>query len=150
MGQVNDAYIDKNLSKAVLLLHKVIAKAPNAPTPFNMLGMIYEETKEYSKALNAYMLAAYLTPKDLELWIRLVYMGKDYNNHHLVIFACDRILRSGNTPDFNQYRIFRSESLIALKRYDKALHQLDSWYDFEPYNLHVMRLIGLVYEKKIN
>lgn len=54
--------------QAISILHEVIRLAPNLPDSYHTLGLVYSSLKDYKKAMNFYMIAALLTPKDSSLW----------------------------------------------------------------------------------
>lgn len=53
-------------------MNEVILLAPNLSDPYHTLGLIYNEMGDKKRALNFYMIAAHLTPKDASLWKLLV------------------------------------------------------------------------------
>ncbi|GFP79436.1 glycerate dehydrogenase [Phtheirospermum japonicum] len=55
---------DNQPFEAVNLLNDVILLAPNLHDPYHTLGLIYTAMGDKKKALNFYMIAAHLTPKD--------------------------------------------------------------------------------------
>jgi hypothetical protein len=57
--------------QAVELLKEVVRLAPNVADSYHTLGLLYDAKGDREKALNFYMIAAHLTPKDIVLWKRL-------------------------------------------------------------------------------
>lgn len=57
--------------QAVELLKECVRIAPNVPDSYHTLGLLYDAMSDRKKALNFYMIAAHLTPKDSVLWKRL-------------------------------------------------------------------------------
>ncbi len=55
---------------------EIIRQVPNVADPYHTLGLIYEELGQKDKALQFFMIAAHLTPKDQHLWYRLAQMSK--------------------------------------------------------------------------
>lgn len=62
--------------KAIELLQEVVRQEPGVAAPYHTLGLIYEDMKDPKKALEFYMIAAHLTPKDLLQWKRLAQMSR--------------------------------------------------------------------------
>lgn len=58
-------------SQAVDILKEVVRIAPNVADSYHTLGLLYDAKGDRKKALNFYMIAAHLTPKDIVLWKRL-------------------------------------------------------------------------------
>lgn len=49
---------------------------PNSPEPFVTLGRIHEEMNNPNAAMDAYMIAAHITPSDVTQWKYLVEMAR--------------------------------------------------------------------------
>lgn len=58
-------------SQAVEILKEVVRIAPNVADSYHTLGLLYDAKGDRKRALNFYMIAAHLTPKDIVLWKRL-------------------------------------------------------------------------------
>lgn len=75
------------------MLMEVIRLAPNLADPYHVLGVLHETVGNSKKALDFFMIAAHLTPKDLSLWKRLAAMSTD---HHLVrqaVYCYSQVLK---------------------------------------------------------
>lgn len=57
--------------QAVEILKEVVRIAPNVTDSYHTLGLLYDAKGDRKRALNFYMIAAHLTPKDIVLWKRL-------------------------------------------------------------------------------
>ena len=65
----------------------MIKSKPNLPDPYQTLGLIYEEQNEMAKAIDLYMVAAFLSPKrDPFVWNNLASMSLEINDVHQVRF----------------------------------------------------------------
>lgn len=53
------------------ILKEVVRIAPNVADSYHTLGLLYDAKGDRKRALNFYMIAAHLTPKDIVLWKRL-------------------------------------------------------------------------------
>ncbi len=71
LGEANMAYTQGQYTEAIRYLHQLIRGAPYAHQAWFTLAMIHEELEDADKALQFYLIAAHLTPKDVELWKRL-------------------------------------------------------------------------------
>jgi general transcription factor 3C polypeptide 3 (transcription factor C subunit 4) len=71
LGEANLFYATGRFDEAVELLKEVVRLAPNVADSYHTLGLLYDAKGDRDKALNFYMIAAHLTPKDIVLWKRL-------------------------------------------------------------------------------
>ena len=58
------------------MLQEVVRQAPAVADPYHTLGLIYEDMVDSKKALEFYMIAAHITPKDPATWKRLAAMSR--------------------------------------------------------------------------
>lgn len=58
--------------QAIHVLNEVVRLAPSLGDPYHMLGLIYNAIGDKIRAMNFYILAACLTPKDPYLWKLLI------------------------------------------------------------------------------
>ncbi|CAI9786714.1 unnamed protein product [Fraxinus pennsylvanica] len=72
LGDATLHYAHGRYEEAISVLNEVILLAPNLSDPYHTLGLIYNEMGDKKRALNFYMIAAHLTPKDASLWKLLV------------------------------------------------------------------------------
>ncbi|MCO5600950.1 hypothetical protein L7F22_055067 [Adiantum nelumboides] len=71
LGEANLFYAMSEYDKALQLLEEIVRLAPNMPEPYHTLGLVYNSMGNRKKAINFYMLAAHLKPKDVSLWKRI-------------------------------------------------------------------------------
>lgn len=76
LGQANSAYVNKDYKEAVELFQQVIVTHPSVFQAWNIMGVIQEELGNTEKALQLYLVAAHLTPKDGALWKKLAVISK--------------------------------------------------------------------------
>lgn len=57
--------------QAISISSQVVRLAPNLPDPYDTLGRIYDDLGNDKKAVDFYMIAAHLNPKDSSMWKRL-------------------------------------------------------------------------------
>jgi len=62
------------------MLLDIIRQAPNVSDPYHTLGLIYETMNDKKKALEFFMIAAHISPKDAPLWRRLGLMSREVGN----------------------------------------------------------------------
>lgn len=74
LGQSNDHYVRQETDEAIRCLQQVIQIDANVHKAWNTLGLIYTELGDDAKALQAYLVAAHLQPKNAELWKKNAYL----------------------------------------------------------------------------
>lgn len=60
--------LDDGNFQAIAVLNEVVRLAPNLPDSYHTLGLIYTALEDEKKAMDFYMIAASLRPKDASLW----------------------------------------------------------------------------------
>lgn len=93
LGQANMAYATSKPAEAITLLLEVVRLAPNLPDPYHTLGLLHEASSDWKKALDFYMIAAHLTPRDISLWRRLANMSTDQGLIRQAVYCYTQILR---------------------------------------------------------
>ncbi len=87
MGEANMLYASKDFAQAVPLLMEVVRQAPNVVDPYYTLGLIHEELGDQQKALEFFMIAAHLTPRDSSLWKRLALLSRELGQPKQAIYC---------------------------------------------------------------
>lgn len=72
LGDATLLFTENRFKEAIPILHEIVRIAPNLPNSYNLLGSIYKENGEIDKAINFVMLAAYVSPKDVSMWRKLI------------------------------------------------------------------------------
>ena len=73
------------------LLREVIKRAPNLPDPYHTLGTMHEGAGDLRRALNFFMIAVHLTPKDVHLWRRLAKLSTDLGFLRQAIYCLTKV-----------------------------------------------------------
>ena len=68
------------IAEAMALLSEVIRQAPSVPDSYHTLGLIYEERDEKKLALQMFVIAAHLTPKDAEIWHKVALVALEVDD----------------------------------------------------------------------
>ncbi|KAF8979041.1 transcription factor TFIIIC subunit tfc4 [Entomortierella lignicola] len=89
LGLANHAYVNRDYKEAVELYQQVIVNHANVFQAWNIMGVIQEELGNTEKALQLYLVAAHLTPKDGALWKKLAVISKNcgYDQQALYCFS---------------------------------------------------------------
>ncbi|KAK9844168.1 hypothetical protein WJX81_006772 [Elliptochloris bilobata] len=92
LGEANLLYASGDYEPAIALLLEVIQSSPNLPDPYHTLGLLYEQVGEPRKALDFYMIAAHLTPKDVTLWHRLATLSTELGFVRQAIYCLGKVI----------------------------------------------------------
>ncbi|KAK2077621.1 hypothetical protein QBZ16_004466 [Prototheca wickerhamii] len=79
--------------EAIGKLMEVIRCEPNMPDPYHLLGVLHEAVGNQKKALDFFMIAAHLTPKDLALWRRLAGLSSEQGLLRQAAYCLTQVLR---------------------------------------------------------
>lgn len=104
-------------------------QVPSAPEPFHTLAMIYE-TDQPEKSLQCALIAAHLSPKDADQWVRLANMSLESGDIKQAITCYNKAIQA-SPKDVSLYET-RAELLEKygdkrgyLKGFLKLVHQLE-------------------------
>lgn len=99
-------------------------QAPNAPDPFKTLALIYENQPE--KALQFELIAAHLSPRDCDQWIRLANLSMEAGNLTQALTCYSKAIQA-NPKNIELYEIrarLQEENLGDKKAYIRAYSRL--------------------------
>lgn len=105
-------------------------QVPSAPEPFCTLAMIYE-TDQPEKSLQFALIAAHLSPKDAEQWVRLANLSLESGNAKQAITCFSKAIQA-SPKDISLYeaRAQLQEQMgdkkAYLRGYTKLIHQLET------------------------
>ncbi|KAK7794019.1 hypothetical protein R5R35_007451 [Gryllus longicercus] len=80
MGEANVRYARGEKEVAISMCLEIIRQMPTAPEPFHTLSVLYEEMGAADKALQFALIAAHLSPQDVNQWIRLAESSEEQGN----------------------------------------------------------------------
>ncbi|KAI8526489.1 hypothetical protein RHMOL_Rhmol12G0001200 [Rhododendron molle] len=123
--------------RAICALKEVIRVAPNLPDPYHTLGIIYSEIGDKKKALNFYMLAAHLTPKDSSLWKLLVPWSIEQGNAGQARYCLSKAITAD--PADMSLRFSRASLYVELGEYQKAAESYEQISRLCPENLEALK-----------
>ncbi|XP_076755883.1 general transcription factor 3C polypeptide 3 isoform X1 [Xylocopa sonorina] len=130
MGEANLRFARGDTELAAQICMEIIRQVPSAPEPFHTLAMIYE-TDQPEKSLQFALIAAHLSPKDADQWVRLANMSLEGGNIKQAITCYNKAIQA-NPKDVSLYET-RAELLdqngdkrAYLKGFLKLVHQLES------------------------
>ncbi|ESN94955.1 hypothetical protein HELRODRAFT_120372, partial [Helobdella robusta] len=90
MGEANMKYASGMFEEAVKISMEVICNAPNAPDPYHLLSMIYDDLGQLDKSLQHSLVAAQLSKGNVEEWLSVADKAIALNNLKLAVFCYER------------------------------------------------------------
>ncbi|CAK9814914.1 General transcription factor 3C polypeptide 3 [Anthophora quadrimaculata] len=130
MGEANLRFARGDTELAAQICMEIIRQVPSAPEPFHTLAMIYEADQP-EKSLQFALIAAHLSPKDSDQWVRLANMSLESGNIKQAITCYNKAIQA-NPKDVTLYET-RAQLLerngdkrALLKGFSKLVHQLES------------------------
>ncbi|CAG8843432.1 35603_t:CDS:2, partial [Racocetra persica] len=99
LGDANLHYVNKEYPEAIAILQEIVKIDPNIHIAWFTLGTIQDEVGCPDKALQLYLVAAHLTPKDASLWKRLGLSSKNQNALHQAIYCFSKAIRCDPNDD---------------------------------------------------
>ncbi|KAI9357693.1 hypothetical protein DFJ73DRAFT_820836 [Zopfochytrium polystomum] len=143
IGQATIAYAQKDLDEAFRLLREVIKANMKLPDPWRMLGVMYEETGDEVKALQANFVAAHLNPQDSDLWIRLAKTSRERGKINDVLYCLLKATSAKPEDPSPWYEI--AMIYIDSKRYKKAMDALQSLLKFNHHFMPAVKELASIY-----
>ena len=128
MGEANLRFARGDIELASQICMEIIRQVPSAPEPFHTLAMIYE-TDQPEKSLQFALIAAHLSPKDADQWVRLGNLSMESGDIKQAITCYNRAIQA-DPKDITLYetrgRLLErnGDRRAFLKGYSKLLHQL--------------------------
>ncbi|EFJ49086.1 hypothetical protein VOLCADRAFT_90359 [Volvox carteri f. nagariensis] len=92
LGQANVMYALQDYQPAIELLTQVIKEYPNVSDPYHTLGLLHEANGQPRKALDFFMIAAHLSPKDVALWKRLASMSTELGFYRQAVYCLSKAI----------------------------------------------------------
>ncbi|XP_046751387.1 general transcription factor 3C polypeptide 3 [Diprion similis] len=128
MGEANLRFARGEVSLASQMCMEIIRQVPSAPEPFHTLAMIYENDQP-EKSLQFALIAAHLSPRDADQWIKLATLSLESGNIRQTITCFTKAIQA-SPKDISLYKQrAKLQNQIgdkkgALKGYMKLLHHL--------------------------
>ncbi|GER54884.1 tetratricopeptide repeat (TPR)-containing protein [Striga asiatica] len=136
LGDATLHYAHGRFEEAICLLKEVILVAPNLSDPYHTLGLIYTAMGDKKKALNFYMIAAHLTPKDCSLWKLLVAQSIEQGDKRQANYCLNKAIIAD--PHDIGLRLHRASLYIELGDCFKAADSYEQISRHCPDNIEVL------------
>ncbi|CAA0806010.1 tetratricopeptide repeat (TPR)-containing protein [Striga hermonthica] len=145
LGDATLHYAHGRFEEAICLLKEVILLAPNLSDPYHTLGLIYTAMGDKKKALNFYMIAAHLTPKDCSLWKLLVTQSIEQGDKRQANYCLNKAIIAD--PHDIGLRLHRASLYIELGDCLKAADSYEQISRHCPDNVEVLEKATQLYKK---
>ncbi|KAK3747555.1 hypothetical protein QZH41_015788, partial [Actinostola sp. cb2023] len=94
MGEANILCAKGEYDKAKGICIYIIKQVPKCPEPFQTLGMVYEMQGHMEKALQFFLITAYLSKsQDVEEWLKLAGMSLEQNDYKQAMVCYNKALK---------------------------------------------------------
>lgn len=145
LGEANLLYATGQFDEAVEILKEVVRIAPNVADSYHTLGLLYDAKGDRKRALNFYMIAAHLTPKDIVLWKRLASWSMELGNPGQVIYCLQKAMRADPTDVDARWDC---ASLYAeLNEFPKAIDCLEQLLALRPGDVEICKMVAKMRQK---
>ncbi|CAG8801172.1 19668_t:CDS:2, partial [Gigaspora rosea] len=139
LGDANLHYVNKEYPAAIATLQEVVKIDPNIHIAWFTLGTIQDERGCSDKALQLYLVAAHLTPKDGALWKRLGLLSKNQSALHQAIYCFSKAIRCDPNDDDAIWD--RCILYSEIGEYRKAIDGFKKLLQEMPYDMNIIREI---------
>jgi len=136
-------YASGRNDEALAQLMEVVRLSPNAAEPYHTIGTIYEAKGNPRKALDFYMIAAHLPPKDLDLWRRLASMSTEQGFLRQAIYCLNKVVHGDRTDVHAQWD--RAVLYTDLGHHKRAIAAFERIHDLRPGDAEVTKVLSRLY-----
>jgi general transcription factor 3C polypeptide 3 (transcription factor C subunit 4) len=143
MGEANILYATQRHQEAITLLQEVVRLAPNSPDAYHLLGLLYDEIGDASKSLNFLMIAAHLTPRQVDLWRRLAHMSSQQGLLRQALYCLTQVTKRDKDDQDAKYD--RGILLGQLGQRKKAIELLEQVHRALPEHSDVVKQLSRLY-----
>ncbi|KAG8377210.1 hypothetical protein BUALT_Bualt08G0004500 [Buddleja alternifolia] len=145
LGDATLHYAHGRFEEAISVLKEVVRLAPNLSDPYHTLGLIYTAMNDHKKALNFYMIAAHLTPKDASLWKLLVTRSIEQGDKRQANYCLNKAITA--EPEDISLRFHRASLYVELGEHQKAAESYEQISRLCPDNIEVLIKATQLYQK---
>lgn len=153
MGQANVSFARGEHNDAIIMCQEVIRQAPRCAEPFISLAEYFNDTDEEEKAEQLYLIAAYLQPSNVDLWVRVAESATRRREFRLAATCYTKAIRANKNESSIGYHLRRcnlyeklGDQKRALRGYENLISVLGP-HD-ERFGLELSRGIARVYQKE--
>ncbi|XP_043690462.1 general transcription factor 3C polypeptide 3 isoform X2 [Telopea speciosissima] len=145
LGDATLHYAFGRYEEAISVLKEVVRLAPNLPDSYHTLGLVHNAIGDKKKALNFYMIAAHLSPKDPSLWKLLFTWSIEQGNTGQARYCLSKAITAD--PEDISLRFDRALLLIELGDYQKAAESYEQILKRGPENVEALKMAAKMFQK---
>ncbi|CAI9112914.1 OLC1v1013423C1 [Oldenlandia corymbosa var. corymbosa] len=145
LGDATLHYALGRYEEAIGVLYEVIRVSPNLPDPYHRLGLIYSEMGDKKRAMDFYMIAAHLTPKDASLWKLLVSWSMEQGDRGQAKYCLSKALTAD--PEDINLQFHRASLYVELGDYLRAADSYEQISRLCPDNVEAVKTAAQLYKK---
>ncbi|KZV26794.1 general transcription factor 3C polypeptide 3 [Dorcoceras hygrometricum] len=145
LGDATLHYAHGHFEEAICVLKEVIRLSPNLSAPYHQLGLIYKAMDDRKKALNFYMIAAHLSPRDASLWKLLVTWSIELGDKKQANYCLGKAITAD--PEDIDLQFQRASLFVELGEHQKAADSYEQISRLYPDNIEVLRIATQLYQK---
>ncbi|XP_061336470.1 uncharacterized protein LOC133283605 [Gastrolobium bilobum] len=127
------------------VLHEVVRLAPNLPDSYHTLGLVYSSLEDYKRAMDFYMIAAHLTPKDSSLWKLLFTWSIEQGDIGQASYCLSKAITAD--PKDVTLRNHRAMLYVELGDYQKAAVAYEQVHQLSRENVDALKAAAKFYQK---
>lgn len=150
MGQANVSFARGESNDAILMCQEIIRLAPRCSEPFISLAEYYADAGDEEKAEQLYLIAAYLQPSSVDLWVRVAESATKRREFRLATTCYTKAIRADKNESSIVYHLRRCNLYEKLGDQKKALRGYENLIsvlgpDDEKFGLELTRGIARIY-----
>ncbi|KAI3898536.1 hypothetical protein MKW92_031125 [Papaver armeniacum] len=146
LGEAYIFFAKRQYEEAIRILMDVIKHAPNLSETYHTLGLIYEEFGDKRKAINFYMIACHMAPKEhSSLWKRLVALSVEQGYSGMAAYCLSKAIQAD--PQDCGLRLDRAALHIELGEYQKAAESYNGIIALFPENVEARMMAAKMFCK---
>ncbi|EPS71182.1 hypothetical protein M569_03577, partial [Genlisea aurea] len=145
LGNATLHYAHGRYEEAISVLKEVIRLAPNLSDPYHTLGLIYTAINDNKRALNFYMIAAHLSPKNASLWKLLVSRSIEQGDTGQANYCLNKAIIAD--PEDTGLLFLRASLYVELGEYHKAAEAYEKITNRCPDKIEALNEATLLYKR---
>ncbi|KAI3870567.1 hypothetical protein MKX03_022760 [Papaver bracteatum] len=140
LGEAYIFFAKRQYEEAIaILMMDVIKHAPNLSETYHTLGLIYEEFGDKRRAINFYMIACHMAPKEhSSLWKRLVALSIEQGYAGMAAYCLSKAIQAD--PEDCGLKLDRAALHIELGEYQKAAEEYKRIVRLFPENVEARKM----------
>ncbi|XP_015952642.1 uncharacterized protein LOC107477182 [Arachis duranensis] len=145
LGDATLHYVCRRYDQAIAVSHEVIRLAPNVADSYHTLGLVYYDLEDYKRAMDFYMIAAHLTPKDSSRWKMLYDWSREQGDIGQASYCLSKAITAD--PKDESLRKERAMFYVELGDYQKAAAAYEQVHHLCPENVEALTEAAKCYQK---